>query len=74
MNIIFMSLTLFIPTVSVLAGPTDDYNNVPKSQHSDPNLFERVQPQPEPIYDEQPRYLKLIQTIEGEQRLKTFRV
>jgi len=79
----FMSLTLFILTGPVLTGPvlaepmltepSDDHGTFQEMHRIYPDVFENTRSKPDPAYDDEPRYLKLIQPLKEHQQIKTIK-
>ena len=72
MKLLFMLLTLFIPATSVLAESTD-HQNLIEMYRTYPDRFEIQRAHPEPIYEEEFIILKLIQTQDNKQQIKTIK-
>jgi hypothetical protein len=70
-----ISLTLFILTgpVPALAEPANKHATLDVVQHTYPDAFDWMESLPDPAYNEQPRYIKLIQAIEEYPQIKTIK-
>lgn len=72
MKSLLMSLTLFIPATSALAESTD-YQSLIELHHTHHDAFESQRFLSEPEYDEDAKFLKLIQIQDNNQQIKTIK-
>jgi len=73
MKTLFILLTLSTLAINAQAEPTDENNNPTGSYNTASKNFKNQQSQPEFIYFDEPRYLKLIEIIEDDHTTITIK-
>lgn len=73
MKPLFILLTLFTLTGPVLAEPENGSGVFAEKYRTYPNGFENVKPLPEPAFNEEPRFFKLLQIIDNDQQVITIK-
>ena len=74
MKTVLISLALFIPATYALAESTiPDQGKQTEDQHTYFYEDNYKQPQQEPVYNDEPRFIKLLQIKNNNQRIKTIK-
>jgi len=73
MKSIIILVTPFLLTGPVLAEPADNEDSPQKPIRTAPRYYENGYPLPGPAYEEGPKFIRLIQTIDNNQKIITIK-